>query len=248
MEHYYDKAGNPCYTVQRKDGKGERPTTIADARKLGLYIGTTDVIKTASKPGLDWWKMEQVLNAILDAKHHASFDDKEKWKRYVKDLAAKEMNKASDRGSEIHNKMEEALLTGYLIGEDPDFKILENALKTLDQALPMSGAEPEKSFACEHGYGGKIDLCHPKFIVDFKTKGKDKVSKKDVWFDYCIQLAAYREGLGPKYKNAKCYNLIISTINHEEVYLHQWSEDELERGKKMFFALLTYWKLLNKYE
>jgi hypothetical protein len=248
MAHYYDKQGNPCYTIKRTDGKGERPTTIRDARKLGLVIGTTDIIKVASKPGLDRWKLDKILEAIIEGKSHKHFPSVEQWKGYIKELAEEEANKASDRGNELHNKMEEALLAGYLLEEDEDYHILQGALAKMEQVLPIFEAVPERSFACEYGYGGKIDLSHKDFIVDFKTKGKDKVSKDDIWFDYCLQLAAYREGLGQEYKNAKCYNLIISTTNPGEVYLHEWSEEELERGKKMFFSLLEYWKLLNKYE
>lgn len=248
MAHYYDKQGNPCYTVQRKDGKGERPTTIRDARQLGLVIGTTDIIKTASKPGLDRWKLDKFLDAMIDGRPSTHFKSVEQWKGYIRELAEEEMNKASDRGSEIHNKMEQALLAGCIVAEDEDYRILDGALKALEAAVPIYEAEPEKSFACDHGYGGKIDLSHKDFIVDFKTKGKDTVGKEDIWFDYCLQLAAYREGLGEEYKNAKCYNLIISSTKAGEVYLHEWTEEELERGKKMFFTLLTYWKLLNKYE
>jgi hypothetical protein len=63
--HWYDKAGRPCYEVERADKKGMRPTTLRDARKMNLVPSVTSIIKCAAAPQLEKWKRDQVLIAAL---------------------------------------------------------------------------------------------------------------------------------------------------------------------------------------
>jgi hypothetical protein len=107
----------------------------------------------------------------------------------------------------------------------------------------------EASFADKLGFGGKVDL-HSRdgqgIIIDFKTKAKDDLDAKLLYFDYCVQLAAYRSGLDMK--TATCYNLIISTTSPGVLYLHKWDEDSLRKGLRMFKLMLAYWQLDNTYD
>ena len=41
--HWYSKEGKPVHTQIKKDG-GERNTTLADAKKLGLYPSVTTIM------------------------------------------------------------------------------------------------------------------------------------------------------------------------------------------------------------
>src|SRR6266481_8819203 len=63
--HFYFKDGRPCYTVSRAKGDGERPTTLADARKLDLVPSYTEVSKVAARPGLVAWWNDQLLDSAL---------------------------------------------------------------------------------------------------------------------------------------------------------------------------------------
>jgi hypothetical protein len=47
------------------DGSGERPTTIRDAKRLGLYPSVTSILGVLAKPGLEKWKLDQVALACL---------------------------------------------------------------------------------------------------------------------------------------------------------------------------------------
>ena len=62
--HWYQHNGAPQYTVKAKDGS-DRPTTLRDARKLNLVPSVTTILKIAAKPGLEAWKLNQMLLAAL---------------------------------------------------------------------------------------------------------------------------------------------------------------------------------------
>ncbi len=64
--HWYALDGSPCYTIVGRNGR-ERPTTLRDARKLGLVPSVTGIIKMMAAPGLEAWKANELLMAALTA-------------------------------------------------------------------------------------------------------------------------------------------------------------------------------------
>lgn len=249
MSHFYDPSGKPVYEVARSDGKGVRDTNIKDARKLNLVPSVTTILKTAAAPGLEVWKMQQVLIAALKYKDLKISDKltKKEWAVKVLEESKKIGDEAARRGTKIHNGLEQIFLAGVIIH---DLMPAYNKIKDiLGDAIKV--AHPEKSFAHIDGFGGKVDLSgkhepwdEDGFVIDFKTKNKELVDKSCATIEHCMQLAAYRKGLD--LPTAKCYNLYISAAKPSEVYMHEWTEEELQRGEQMFYALLTFWKLSNK--
>jgi hypothetical protein len=66
--HLYTPQAEPIYEVPYADKKraGEmRKPTLADARKRGLFIGTTDVLDILADFGLDVWKINTHIEAAL---------------------------------------------------------------------------------------------------------------------------------------------------------------------------------------
>ena len=63
-QHWYDRQGNPMYTVIGKNGK-ERNTTLRDARTMNLVPSVTTILNVAAKPALNVWLQRQVLMACL---------------------------------------------------------------------------------------------------------------------------------------------------------------------------------------
>ncbi len=62
--HWYQRDGEPLHSVL--SAKGEpRPTTVRDARKLGLLPSVTNVLGVINKPELVEWKMTQAVLAAL---------------------------------------------------------------------------------------------------------------------------------------------------------------------------------------
>ena len=52
------------YTVPAKNGE-PRATTLRDAKKMGLLPSVTTIMKAAASPGLEQWKMNQMMLAAL---------------------------------------------------------------------------------------------------------------------------------------------------------------------------------------
>ena len=246
MGHWYNKDGSPCYRIVGKNGV-ERDTTLADAKRGGLYYSVTEIIGTVSKPGLERWKLSQLLEAASSVEALLC-DDQQDWTKQVWEKYNDSIGIFAKEGNEVHDKLEKYYVYGELNKSDeallnPVLAKVEELCYTNDWSEIIS----EKSFASALGYGGKIDLIlgDNEAILDFKTKKSDVVDKKNLRDDYVIQLAAYREAINP---SAKCYNLIISTNVPGEMYLHEWPEDELKKGWNMFKLLLDFTKLSKNYD
>ncbi|MEY2743609.1 MAG: hypothetical protein RL310_518, partial [Actinomycetota bacterium] len=104
----------------------------------------------------------------------------------------------------------------------------------------------EKSFCHPQGFGGKVDLHCQIAVIDIKTKafgpGDDPVG----YDEHLMQLAAYRSGL--ILPGASCANLFVSTTHPNLVSLYEWTQADLDRGWRMFEALLTFWQAKNNHQ
>jgi hypothetical protein len=69
--HWYDKEGNPAYTIIGANG-AERNTTLRDARKLNLVPSVTTILGIAAKPALENWKIDQAVLAATTLEQHNS--------------------------------------------------------------------------------------------------------------------------------------------------------------------------------
>lgn len=251
MSHFYDHEGKPQYEVFKVGGKEKRPSTLADARKHHWVPSVTTVSGILAKPQLNKWIIDQTLDTVIDTRYEVQkldCDNIQAIKTYKAQISAITKDKtdvAANRGTEIHDKLEQYFLTGLI--DSTDEHILVPALNMLAHEFNGQRWIPEASFAHLSGFGGKVDLYSKSgIIIDFKTKAKDEVNEKSVYDDYCIQLAAYRLGLDiPK---AKCYNLIISTTKPGTLYLHRWTEEDLIDGLEKFNLMLALWKRLNNFD
>src|ERR1051326_7878287 len=63
--HWYLRDGTAFHEIAKKDGSGNRPVTLADARKVLALPSVTNVLGVLSKPTLEAWKIEQgILSAL----------------------------------------------------------------------------------------------------------------------------------------------------------------------------------------
>jgi hypothetical protein len=256
--HWYDRQGNPVYEMPYAKGPGTRPVTLRDARKLGLVPGVSGISRCAAAPALERWKTEQVLLSALTLPR-VDGEPMDALMERIRDDAQQQAEKARAKGTAIH-----AAIQGHYEGKSADLSLgayinaAVNAINGWTSTLAEMQWESEKSFACPFGFGGKTDLrayasrnmvYDPGLVADIKTKeftGADLTAKKQLaWDEHCIQLAAYRVGLGmPK---ARCANVFVSVNEPGLAVVHEWPEEELERGWRMFLALLQYWQAKNKY-
>lgn len=228
--HFYDLDGNPAYTIKGKNGE-ERPTTLRDARKLNLVPSVTVIIRCASAEGLVAWKENQVLMAALTLPRIEGEAESD-WINRIKQDAKEHARQAAERGTQIHTWIQQGF--EGIVTEGKEYYL--NAFKEITSQCVFDVLVCEKSF-CKDGYGGKVDLHTPEYIIDIKTKDTvlDGIKTND---EHAQQLAAYRHGLG--YPKARCGILFVSTLD-KSAKLVWIEEDKLIRGLKMFNALKSYY-------
>jgi hypothetical protein len=245
--HWYTKTGEPCYEVRGANGQ-MRPTTLRDARKLGLVPSVTGIIRQAVAPGLQMWKERQVLLAALtlpriDGELEDAYLD-----RIIRD-SGEQARKAAEKGTQIH-----AAIQGHFEGQSVSaewWPYVKGAKEALEKEFGSRKWICEKSFAHALAFGGKVDLHAEEewlgLVGDIKTKEFDSPDdKKLAWDDHAIQLAAYMHGL--YFDNAQCFNLFVSATVPGLCHIHIWSEEEIQRGWKMFQSLLAFWKAKHRIE
>jgi hypothetical protein len=231
--HWYDKDGNPQYTIIGANGK-ERDTDLRDARKLGLVPSVTTILKVAAAPALDIWKQQQLLKAVAEVPRLDEEPEKEWFSRIVK--TSKEAgDKHMDRGTSMHNEIEDYFNKRQR--EYPDF-----AKETYFAVVKEFGSQnwiTEKSFAAD-GFGGKVDLHCEDIVIDFKTK--EVVDEKtDAYDEQLMQLAAYRVGLG--LPDALCANVFVDLQGNVKIIKHD--ESDLQKAWLMFSHLLAFYRVKN---
>lgn len=244
-EHWYcGETGEPRYTVIGKNGK-ERNTTVRDARELNLVPSVTTINSMLSKSGLDTWKQTQVLYAAVEYPRWDGEDEKE-WVSRILDLAKTKSREAAERGTNIHDILDSYFSCVYLPEWPPYINRVQAHLdSTFGKRLWLS----EKSFKHPEGYGGKCDLYSkpdpinnlPGIVIDFKTTEKTP-GELTPYYEYTLQLAAYREALAP---GAICANVFVNgETNEVAIKIHQ--EQDLKDGYEAFLSLLKVFKLKNK--
>ena len=231
--HWYDKEGNPQYTIIGANGK-ERDTDLRDARKLGLVPSVTTILKVAAAPALDIWKQQQLLKAVAEVPRLDEEPEKEWFSRIVK--TSKEAgDKHMDRGTSMHNEIEDYFNKRQR--EYPDF-----AKETYFAVVKEFGSQnwvTEKSFAAD-GFGGKVDLHCEDIVIDFKTK--EVVDEKTAAYDeQLMQLAAYRVGLG--IPDALCANVYVDLQGNVKIIKHD--ESDIQKAWLMFTHLLSFYRIKN---
>jgi len=242
-QHWYDREGNPAYTVIAKDGS-PRATTLRDARKLNLVPSVTTILNCASKPALEAWKLNQMMYACMTLTRLPDETDTSFIDRIIRD-SKEQAKQAAERGTNLHGVIESFYEGIYLA----DFMEYQTGV---DKAVQESFGTPEwsteKSFCHELGFGGKVDLHSASgqgVVIDFKTKEFKDPNKVEAYDEHLMQLSAYRVGLG--IPNARCANVFVSVTDVGLVKVIEWSEEDLQRGWDMFQSLLNYWQAKNKH-
>ena len=242
--HWYTKSGEPCYEVPRAKGDGMRPTTLRDARKLGLVPSVTSVLQILARPGLDAWKQNNILLSAATAPHDAQTLGADKWAELVLSDAREQAEKAMQLGTDIHADIE-----GYLsFGDTPIEKLHgEFTVSVIEEMISrgmLQNWKSEKSFAHPIGFGGKIDFYNDEWLIDFKTKAfiEEDISKGLAYPEHVYQLAAYRYGI--QKPHLKCMNIFISTTSPGLFHFHEWTEEEVKNGCAVFLKTLELWKLI----
>ena len=236
--HWYTRTGEPMYQVKSNAGH-LRNTTLRDARKYDLVPSVTTILNVAAKPGLEAWKQQQILLASLTLPKRDDESLDQYADRVLKD-SKEQASEARDLGTAIHAKVQSAFEGG------PPNESYLAVKQILDKAYSKQEWISEKSFSHPQGFGGKCDLHCKVAVIDIKTKAFGPNDDPQGFDEHLMQLAAYRSGL--ILPEAACANVFVSTTHAGLVSLFEWTKADVERGWKMFEALLTFWQAKNNYQ
>jgi hypothetical protein len=259
--HWYClRTGEPRYTVIGKNGK-ERNTTLSDARRNGYVPSVTQIVKDVQgiQPGLLGYLERQLFEATIREGGPAIHESVE-WDRpfspqeadmlfsHCREASKEHSRKAAEQGTALHGAIER-----WLIGHEPEEEAWIDHVESLHGALRQYGidllgcGEPEKSFAHEMGFGGKVDYQSREgdgLILDFKSKPCIVPGKRYGYDNHIMQLAAYAMGLGMP--NARGINVFIG-VEDKKVLVNEWSAEDMSRGWSMFSLLLKFWQVSKGY-
>jgi hypothetical protein len=252
--HWYQPDGVPLHTVL--SAKGEpRPTTLRDARKLGLFPSVTNILGVIAKPGLTSWLQEQAVLAALTLPRIAGESEDAFAHRVVEDSLTTR-DGAADFGTAFHHGAEQVAKTLEVDRADLLSAWLNRYRDWYQENVRVLHWTERVLVHPEFLYAGTADLLiehpvHGPTLVDLKTmkikpggpgRGPQAPTPYKSW---CYQLAAYRVALGAP---VRCMNLIVNSVEPANPIEHLWSEDQIETGREAFMAAYLLWCIEKGYD
>lgn len=252
--HWYWPDGRPAYEVPGANGQMVKPD-IRHARKLRLCCGVTTIIKMKAEPNLEAYKRKQTLMAALTLTRKPDESDDTFIARIERDAEA-HAKKRAEEGTRVHEAIERCLS-----GKPYDHKYQEHVSRVVHEL---------------DGFEGPFiaDFKTKETLLD--KNGEELPDKALFFDNHIMQLAAYRDGLSnTEYRHGKryicetsfsstkgfgsrvdvhsslitprCYLIsILIGIKPAMVEMRIWTEEEAQRGWKMFEHCLELWKLTNR--
>lgn len=246
MSHYYRPGtGEPCHFIEKKDGKGTRPTNIGDCRKLGLLPSPSTVLKLLAKPQLEDWKARQMILAVTTAPDLPGETIDQKITRVldVERQHEQEAADARDIGSAIHDSIQLAL----------NGKAWDTSLKTfvapvIDWVNKSGRVIFTEKVLMAKDHAGMCDCAVENdsqvILYDFKSC---KTLPKYPWNEHRLQLSSYAASIGNTGdKHVECANIYISKTEPGKIAvlpIENWPNDY-----RKFRLLLEFWYLENEVE
>ncbi len=257
--HWYQRDGVPLHSVLSAKGSLQtatmRPTTLRDARKLGLLPSVTNILGVIAKPELTAWLQEQAVMAALTLPRNPGESEDAFARRVVEDSLTTR-DGAADFGTAFHHGAERVAQTLEVDPQHPAAAWLQH-YRVWYQANCVRAHWTEKVLVNRTiGYAGTADLfiehvVHGPALVDLKTqkistaRGDARPTSPKPYKSWCYQLAAYRQALG---RPVKCMNLIVNSVEPAPPIEHVWSDAEMEQGADAFAAAHKLWTIEKGYD
>lgn len=245
--HWYTTAGESMHSIRGANGE-ERNTTLRDARKLNLLPSVTTVMKVISKPQLETWKQNTLIEAALSTPRNEG-ESIDEFAARISDEALSVTKRAADFGTRLHDLCEQRATGAFPKLVDGD---LAGYIMAIEQFFRACGQVVKiESSVVGKGYAGRIDLLTRTdsglVLWDFKTQ-KYKNGKGGFYDSYCQQLQAYRVILEAEFQEpVATANVAINSLQPQEFQLHFWSTEERDQGLAVWKAALHLWQLVNQY-
>jgi hypothetical protein len=258
--HWYLRDGTPFHEIAKKDGSGNRPVTLADARRVFALPSVTNALGVLAKPGLDAWKIEQGILSALTLPRLPGEDLGNFAHRVVADMG-EQVEKAADFGSAIHAACEVYALNKQL-PEDPRLlNHLRGWVEWFDANVERVGSIEQVYVHREQGYAGRVDMVVLLkdvgwAVVDFKTQKVKRSAKgepKPVFYEtWPLQLAAYQQavaGTGAK-DVRRMFSIVIDSAQAGPVHVKEWDRSSTATVNyyEVFVATLQLWKYVKGYD
>lgn len=250
--HFYWPDGRPCYEVENKSKGGMRPTTVGDAKKLGLLPSVTQILKILHKQALVDWLIEQACLALMTTPRLPNEPDDAFVQRvlHTERVQDQESQKARDRGTEIHAALED-LFCGKPISSEIE-PWVRPAFEAVCKYGELGGTE---KVLVGDGYAGKCDLIQlfdkPPikhwWIWDWKSAKKlPDPAKGGAWSDHKLQAAGYAAAF-QKQSNLAIHtgNIYISTMEQGKFVICE--HESWFKAYDAFAALVKVWQWQNGY-
>ena len=259
-QHWYDRDGKAVFEVPKAKGGGMRATTIADARKLGLYPSVTTVLSVLAKPQLVDWQLGQVAGKAYSNPPQDG-ESQEDYARRIISASQEQVGEAANLGTKIHAAIE-AHFKGEPVTEEmqvyvrPTVVALENAgIKLLEHELRLVNTEL--------GYAGTtdavmVDAAGIEGILDFKSRKTKPGQKCEPWETEPMQIAAYSSakfGEETDWSTVESTliqphgaNVYISTTEPGRVEIVRYNYKDINAAWTAFCAALELWQHLKGYK
>jgi len=244
--HYYTRDGKPQHWMPKKDGTGNRSTTIADARKLGLLPSPTTILKQLAKPQLTGWLIEQGCLAVLTSprKPDESLDQFVYRVLHIDKEHDAERDAAAEAGTAIHEALELAMC-----GIEYDPAMAGYVVPVMAEINKIGRVATTEKVIVGDGYAGRTDclLESDDAITVLDFKGCKKLPDKGPWDEHRMQLAAYAAPLGNTgNKRVECANIYINRNEPGDILVAKI--DDWQHDYKRFKLLVDFWYLSNRIE
>ena len=254
--HWYLRDGQSFHVIAKKDGSGNRPVTLADARKVLALPSVTNVLGVLAKPALEAWKIEQGILSALTLPQRPGEDLGVFAKRVVADMG-EQVEKAADFGTAIHNACEVYAINKELPTDPKLLAFFEPCRQWFDANVERIGSLEEVFVHHEHGYAGRVDMVAKVreigwSVVDFKTQKIKRGAKGDakpVFYEtWPLQLAAYQQAiLASTAKNVQALvSVVIDSAEPGPVHVKEWTSPP--DYFRMFLAARELWRYVKDYD
>jgi hypothetical protein len=253
--HWYLRNGKAFHEIAKKDGSGNRPVTLADARRVVALPSVTNVLGVLAKPGLDAWKIEQGIMAALTLPRRPEEPLDVFAHRVVADMG-EQVEKAADFGSAIHAACEVYALNKQVPENLRLLTFLESWFKWFDENVERVASIEKVYVHHEHGYAGRVDMVALLrgvgwAVVDFKTqkikRAANGAPKPTFYETWPLQLAAYRQAIAASgAKDVKALvTVVIDSAEPGPVHVKHWHGADYFGS---FVAALELWKYVKGYD
>ena len=242
---WYTRSGQPLRILRAANGR-TRPTTLRDARRLGLFPAVTSILDVIARPVLQTWLVEQgILSSITLPRADDETPDAFA-PRVARDIDVHRAHVAC-LGARIRHAIG-LTFSGQI--PDPEMAPYLAELEKWFAAADLGPLAVETDrVSLEWGFGGRIDLYAEingrPALVDFKLQHVKK-ARPNFYENWPLQLAAHRQILREAgHPVDACYSIIIDAHAGRPIHVRDWSDDDLDFDT--FAATFTLWKYLKSY-